>query len=422
MSGHLKSFCIIPFIHLTSKPNGAVRLCCFSKKYIKDKDGKQLFFGKDSFEKIWNGHEMRNIRISMLNGKKLSECQNCWDEEKNGKESKRIRENRRFFENHKDRLETAQKNKGYLSKYPSYLDLRLGNKCNLKCRTCNPLFSSSWYRELKKHEKDMNRNATLRNTYESDFNMSENVTDWYKTKEFFDLIKEIRKDLRLIYISGGEPFLIRDQHLFIDYFLKTGVYKNISINMTTSLACLDRSLLKKLTKFKKLHLSASVDAYGDKNNWMRSPSQFPAIDQNMNTVLQLSGNVQISINCTVSVYNILYIRDLIIWSRRIAEKSGGDIPIVYFDMLHSPKLQHIRVLPPSLKKTAIKRLQSIIEEIELFPTEKEDINSLIKTLGSTKENDDVQALRTQLKEHTKMLDQWRNEDFFSVFPDFKDCL
>ncbi len=422
MNNCSQNLCVIPFIHLTSKPNGAARLCCFSKKYIKGENGKQLFLGKDSLEKIWNGHEMRNVRINMLNGKKLSECQNCWNEEDSGKESKRIRENRRFLKNHEDRLKEARKKKGYLSGNPSYLDLRLGNKCNLKCRTCNPLFSSSWYRELKKHEKDMNRNITLKNTYQSDFNISDNITDWYKTKVFLDLIRDIRKDLRLLYISGGEPFLIRDQHLFMDYFLKTGVHKNMDINMTTSLACLDKSLLEKLTKFRKLHLSASIDAYGNKNNWMRSPSQFSAIDQNMKTVLRLSGNVQISINCTVSVYNILYIRDLIIWSRKVAEKSGGDTPIIYFDMLHSPKFQHICVLPPFLKKTAIKRLHSIIKEAKLFPTEKEDINSLVKTLQSTRENRDIQILRTQLKEHTKILDQWRNENFFSVFPEFKDYL
>ena len=417
-----KNLCIIPFVHLTSKPDGAVRLCCFSTKYIKDKFGNQLSFGKNSFKQIWNSHEMREIRQKMLNNEKLSGCQYCWDEEASGKVSKRMRENKRFLKNYGHRLNFAKSNEGSVSENPPYLDLRLGNQCNLKCRTCNPLFSSLWRKELEKNEKAMSENVLLKNTYQNDFNRTKNVENWYETGIFFNTVKQISSSLRRIYISGGEPFLIKRQNLFVDHFLKTGVYKKIVVDMNTNLTYLDQALLKKLAQFKRVCFSVSIDAYGDKNNWIRSPSKFSKIEKNMEEILKLSGNVKVSINCTVSVYNILYLSELIDWSRGIAKRLNKSVPVIHCDLLHHPFFQQISVLPFSLKEKAIDRLKHIKEK-ELFPSEEKDIDCLVNILQSSlEENKKTEVLRQELKEHTRILDQWRKEGFFSVFPEFRGHL
>ena len=418
-----KNLCVIPFVHLSSKPNGAVRLCCFSTKYIKDKSGNQLFFGKNSFKEIWNSYGLKQTRKKMLNNDKLSECQHCWDEEANGKISKRMRENKKYLKSITNQLSFARNNQGSVLENPSYLDLRLGNQCNLKCRTCNPLFSSLWHKELEKNEKTMSENSLLKNTYQNDFNKAKKEGNyWYEKEVFFNTVKQINPDLRRIYISGGEPLLIQSQHLFVDHFLKTGVYKKITVDMNTNLTYLDQSLLKKLAQFKRAHFSVSIDAYGNKNNWIRSPSKFSKIEKNMEKILNLSGNIEVSINCTVSVYNILYLSELIDWSRDIAKKLNKEIPIIHFDLLHQPFFQQISVLPFSLKEKTIDRL-NYIKDKQLFPSEIKDINSLINILQSSlQKNSKEQILRHQLKEHTRILDQWRNENFFSVFPEFRGHL
>ena len=43
---------------------------------------------------------------------------------------------------------------------------------------------------------------------------------------------------------------------------------------------------------------------------------------------------------------------------------------------------------------------------------------LIILQSSLKENEQIQDLRIQLKEHTSVFDQWRKEHFFAVFPEF----
>jgi len=419
-----KNLCIIPFIHLTSKPDGRLRLCCFSSKYIKDKKGQYLNLGQHSFQEVWNGEDMRSVRLKMLKGEKLPECQNCWNEEAQKKESKRLRDNNRFLKNYKHHIELSTKNKGYLSEPPIYIDLRLGNKCNLKCRTCNPLFSSSIAKEMNQHSDLLEKTSVFSfPQYQDLLNRDKNQIKWYQTEIFFNTIKTISCKLNLIYISGGEPFLIKELHRFVDYFLKNRNSKKVQFNANSNLTYLDKSLLEKLTKFKRFHLSVSVDACGNKNNYIRSPSQFLKIEKNMEFVLKLPKTVEVSLNCTVSIYNILYIADLMSWLREMAQRLRVIRPVCYFDMVHQPEFQHISILPRALKQKSLVRIKRLLREADLYPSEIRDINYLINLLqASMKDTKRILFLRNEFRKHTKILDQLRNEKFFKVFPEFKGHL
>lgn len=407
-----RNLCIIPFLHLTSKPDGNVRLCCFSSKNLKGN------LGTDSLENIWNSSEIKEIRNRMLNNEKLPECKNCWKEEAAGKVSRRVRSNSNFLKSSKDRLEEAQNNQGHVSKYPTYIDLRLGNTCNLKCRTCNPLFSSLWHKELESHQESLTQNPLIQSEYQYSFNKSKNINDWFATDTFFNSIKKMGKYLEVIYISGGEPLLIKQHHLFIDYLLEHKFHKNITIKISSNITILDSNLLKKLVKFKRIHFEASIDAYGDKNDWLRPPSRFHKIEKNMRTLLELPRNVHVCINCTVSVYNILYIDELMEWFHKISKEIRKEAAPVYTDLLHQPEFQNISILPFELKKIAINRLKKITS-----PEEKNDINSIIAILeASFTENEKITDNRRKLKEHTAIFDEWRREDFFSTFPEFAGYL
>ena len=92
-----KDLCIPPFMRLSSKPDGKARICCFTQSVLKDSAKKPLRFGDHSLQEIWNGSHIRIIRQKMLEEKRLSICRACFDEEAAGKESKRLRENRRFL-------------------------------------------------------------------------------------------------------------------------------------------------------------------------------------------------------------------------------------------------------------------------------------------------------------------------------------
>ena len=47
-----------------------------------------------------------------------------------------------LFQTPEEVVKQAIENDGVVNDSPVYLDLRFGNKCNLKCRMCDPLFST----------------------------------------------------------------------------------------------------------------------------------------------------------------------------------------------------------------------------------------------------------------------------------------
>ena len=80
---------------------------------------------------------MQKVRSDLSNGKKISQCTLCWDREDKGFSSMRLEANKEYGM-HDSTLAT-----------PKYLDLRLSNLCNLKCRMCNPVYSSQIAKEYK---------------------------------------------------------------------------------------------------------------------------------------------------------------------------------------------------------------------------------------------------------------------------------
>ena len=86
------TFCILPWIHFATRPNGDMRLCCSANAsgagsdhevgIIKKEDGTPANFGKDTPMSAWNNEYMKSVRTTMLKGQIPSSCSKCFEEEK----------------------------------------------------------------------------------------------------------------------------------------------------------------------------------------------------------------------------------------------------------------------------------------------------------------------------------------------------
>ena len=90
-----------------------------------------------------------------------------------------------------------------------FVELRLGNLCNVRCRTCNPASSSQWRNDYRKIE------ATL------DFvtkygNIDKDEYKWPEEDAFWDDLFESAPNLELVYINGGEPTLIKKHWEYLE--------------------------------------------------------------------------------------------------------------------------------------------------------------------------------------------------------------
>ena len=145
-----KNLCILPWIHLSITPGGFVRLCCQAEEDVALND-VPLSLYTHTIEEIWNSDYMRDVRRDMVEGRCVSACRGCTQSEKLGTGSYRTLSNRQWSEElgpFDDMLLSSQQKGFKVSGNPVSFHLVTGNLCNLKCRMCNPLFSSQVAKDI----------------------------------------------------------------------------------------------------------------------------------------------------------------------------------------------------------------------------------------------------------------------------------
>ena len=148
---------------------------------------------------VSNSTSMTELRQEFLDGGQPDGCRRCWSEEDAGIISKRLRsveqyekQNINFYTNEADKVR--------------FLDLKLGNICNLKCRMCNPYASNQWVKEWNANTsyngKDIPNEERIRLS----------KMDWPENEKTWENLFSIAHTVEEIYLTGGEPTIIKEQH------------------------------------------------------------------------------------------------------------------------------------------------------------------------------------------------------------------
>ena len=196
------TFCINQFYQFMVKTNGTSGVCC----NLTSKNEEILGNVNDtSIKDIWNSEFYKTLRLQLLNGEKPDVCTKCWKEEDEGLDSVRITSNREFELVDADiDLDKCVEDGGQLEINPGFLDLRLGNLCNLKCRSCSSDQSSQIQKENLKLEK---KYANLPVMHMFGTNKNDTMFDWINDDNFWEELQDILPSVNLIYFVGGEPTL-----------------------------------------------------------------------------------------------------------------------------------------------------------------------------------------------------------------------
>jgi MoaA/NifB/PqqE/SkfB family radical SAM enzyme len=100
----------------------------------------------DTYDKIWNSSYMQRARSAMADGKRFSACARCYHEEKIVGQSRRKSQNAAWLssgsESREQMIEAARQSNWKLADRPIFLQLNMGNLCNLACRMCSSQYSS----------------------------------------------------------------------------------------------------------------------------------------------------------------------------------------------------------------------------------------------------------------------------------------
>ena len=275
--------CVAAYNCISINQNGTLDPCC---QYTPDHTQKVYKFTEFA---EYQKNIQQAMHDDMIVGRRHARCQKCWKEEDNGWKSLRQWLN----EWHGDVA-----NSSVDCNNPIYhLELRLGNFCNLNCFMCFPSNSSSIALERSKYQKEfyaLNLSAD-----------GGNIPYYWQTTEFDQFSEAVLKDVRSINITGGEPFIIPEVIKLLDRLMPQA--KTIKLSFNTNLTKVSEQLIDRLKKFKHLMICISLEGTNEMNDYLRYPSKWNTIKDNIKLLRRYVANAKLSVNHTFqhsSIYSL----------------------------------------------------------------------------------------------------------------------
>jgi len=424
------TICPLPWIHLATRPNGDVRLCCTSNASgagkVDDKilglvkeDGVPMNLRESSIETIWNSSFMKQTRLQMLQGQVPPSCTKCFTEESNGVVSKRQWETEVWKErlNLEEIYSQTGKDGSLPCKIP-YFDLRLGNVCNLKCTMCSPHDSSSWIKEWKLMLPTI-ENDNLKNDLGWDSSFDYN---WYQKNNFLRSVDDQLENIRELYFAGGEPLMIPEHKRILKNLVESGRAKNIILRYNSNGTYVSDEFLELWSHFSKVKFNFSLDAIGDRNNYIRYPSDWDSVYHKLYKITtESTDNVFVNVACAVQALNVMHIPDMarfFLKNQMEINKENQGAPIIGTHLVYLPSFQNVRVLPLSEKHKAAEKIKTLISEIDCeyfhsHPYGKQRWLGLINYMFEEDWSDKL----PMLVEYLDKLDAQRNLSWRMYFPE-----
>lgn len=390
-----------PFKSLEIRPEGKCTSCPIFREggIIKDNDMDYHIQNSD-VSTVWNSPWLNDLRQRFINEEKRPECQQCWDEEDAGVVSLR----QKFYSEY-----DSEK-----VKHPVINDLmvRFSNECNSGCRVCYSWYSSSlWEKEFAETGRyDSKNNDSW--FYRSKVNKI-NENNWEDWKKHLSTVERL-------FISGGEPLIMKESIGVIDYVIESGDSKNIKLRLVTNGTVTDASLFEKLNTFKSVDLSFSIDDIGERYNYERWPCKFDNIMKNLKEIHDSDKypNISFTFNTVISVFNILHLRDILEKFKEFPKWS------VSFDYI-SRYPQHVSIanIPENLKPEIKNYLDSFDWTDTNWKIADYDYKAgIVNFISDNKSDLQLNEYVDLLDDGLKIDDQRRGQDWRKTFTKLHDLL
>lgn len=299
-------------MHLHAWPDGKAMLCCIA--HGGEQRGKVGDFSINTYQEIMNSDKMKQVRVDLMNGVKIKECEACWKDEALGKKS--MRKNNRSVMYDLDELLSKTHPDGTLEDPKMlYMDFRFSNLCNLGCQTCGSPLSSTIAN--KKKEKEALKD-TINLRFKNVLSERGTITSFvYARPDFLEVdVIPYLDDCKEFYFAGGEP-LMHQEHLDILNYLNEHNHYNKRLVYSTNLTLTKwkgTDFLSVWQNFNKILFWCSIDGFGDELEYIREYSSHDKIFSNLEKILQLKEanpvkQFKVNIAYTHSIYNAYTVKE-----------------------------------------------------------------------------------------------------------------
>ena len=349
-----KTYCPLPFLHLNIGPRSKVTPCCHFDEKVDD---TQEDIREMNIQDVIKSKKWYKLQKDLITGKEPAGCHKCYDDERNGIKSQR----NVAIELWGDDVTAS----GVKS-----LELKLGAKCNLACRTCSSDSSNKWLKE----ESLM----WFGNINKEWIKEKQSRSYWASDEVFWKDLHKISDDVKRITFTGGEPMLIDEHFKYLNWLADNNIKPHIDYITNGTIPLV--KVQKIFDKFDSISMSLSIDAVGKLSDYIRTGSSWDMLYQNIKDYNQYfkERNFHIDISSTVSVLNVHKIEHM--------ARMCDDLNINWHvNILRYPEWMSLPALSEEMKEYIINKISIMGKSIS---TEKmKQMYSIVKVLNAEEDVD-----------------------------------
>ena len=237
-------------------------------------------------------------------------------------------------------------------------------------------------------------------------------------------MKEQAQHIKELYFAGGEPLLIPEHFNILEFMVAEGHAKNCILRYNSNGTEISDRLLELWTHFKLVKFNFSIDAFGTKNDYIRYPSEWTSIVQNLHKLDNTDNNVVVNVACAVQALNVMYLDELVDWKmaqnfKKVNSKEYG-AGLIGLHLVYLPSYINVRVLPYEMKVDAGKRIHTLVEkyssqEFDSDPYGRQRWLGLVDYMMK----EDWTTKLPALTEYLTITDNTRNTNYQEVFSELK---
>jgi organic radical activating enzyme len=421
-------------------PSGDYKICCFSGFDVAnieknpegshgmcvDEKGKVMNVLTHSIQDALNSKYHKQIRLAQSKNERHPMCEVCWTRDdanaSKGQKTTSLRYFRSFVQLvdmdnavTMEKASTVIQEDGSIDEYPISLDLRFTNVCNMKCIMCSSKYSNQWYEdEAKMGRGSFHYGNKKYNFVEINGIVKSDIIPWHESSIWWDQFDSIKDRIRHIYVTGGEPFIIKGHDVLLDKLIEHDLAKNIIMEYDTNLSVINNKLLDKLKAFKDVLMAISCDDIGEQYELIRFPGKFSTITKNLEFLNENNFKIRYLSSC-IGIYSIFSPIRLYDHFSKLGYTNEKDY---VFRFLRQPNDIDISFLPVSVKKKII----AVYEKSNLVQKWK---NFVIGHLENNMKKYTEEESKIHLKRFVRYmdkLDEIRGTDWRKTFPDVVEIL
>jgi MoaA/NifB/PqqE/SkfB family radical SAM enzyme len=375
-------YCAAPWRSLHINSRGDIKTCCAGNPNMLGN------LNDKGIEEILNGPELIEIRSALRQGIPHEKyCSNCVNGESRGGESERAWHNRI-----NEHFDTSQAGLAY--EYPTLMDVRWNNTCNLSCNYCGPNDSSKWA-ALKKIPVNTN-------------------TRHYYT-DVCDFLEKNNSHIKEVALIGGEPLLLPENERLLDV-----IPDNCVITLITNLSnpLEDNKIFQKLSKKRNVGWSISFDNIQDRFEYVRHGATWALMQHNLDLIQNLIKNQGHwgGIHPVYNLYNCTRLCEFV-------EFAQGRNLSLKWQTLHWPAVLDPRNYGQEIATLAAAEIEKLLSGYPIKKEEKHMFQNTLAHYQSQTNNDPVQL--TKLKLFVAEIEQYhpgQQGQFAKLWPELQQVL